>query len=260
MATILLVDDEIEIVRSLNRIISGAMGNTCEVLYTNIGWAAKEILQTQVVHVLLTDIRMPGLDGFALAKIAKKNNPGCRVIFLTGYQEFEYVYEAVKLGCDDFVLKVDSEDELIETVRETVKRVEREQQDRELIQRAEELYGRAGGHDAERENPISAVKKYMWEHVDQDISLNQLALYVYMNPSYLSRLFRQTTGATITEYLTDVRIKTAQKLLRESDLRVQEIARRIGVESAAYFGRMFKKATGCTPQEYRYRFGKNRNI
>lgn len=253
MLTILIVDDEREIVESLFRLVRQEYGEGYEILKTNMSWAAKDILQTQVIDILLTDIRMPGLDGFALARIAKENNPDSHVIFLTGYQEFDYVYEAIKLGCDDFVLKVDSNEAILAAVQKAMERIQTAVEQRELILEAQRIRSLQQTQSKNDENPVEYIKAYIWEHLDQEISLNHLAQRVYLNPSYLSRLFRQAAGITITEYLTEARIQTARKLLLETDMKVQDIAKKIGIDSSAYFGRMFKKTVGCTPQEYRNR-------
>lgn len=253
MLTILIVDDEQEIVESIFRLVHRTYGKDCEILKTNMSWAAKDILQTQVIDILLTDIRMPGLDGFALAKISKENNPDGHVIFLTGYQEFDYVYEAIKLNCDDFLIKVGSDSEIISAIQKVVERIKKSVEQRELLLEAQRIQNLQQVQNKNDEDPVEYIKDYIWKHLDQEISLNHLAQRVYLNPSYLSRLFHHTAGVTITEYLTEARIQTAGKMLLETDMKVQDIAKRIGIDSSAYFGRMFKKAVGCTPQEYRNR-------
>ena len=146
MLTILIVDDEKEITINLHRILTNRFGADCEILKTSISRAARDILQTQVIDILMTDIRMPGLSGFDLAKIAKENNPFCKVVFLTGFQEFEYVYEAIKLGCDDFLLKVSTNEEILNVMEETIMAVQKDEAQRELLDQAERFrhYQRAG--------------------------------------------------------------------------------------------------------------------
>lgn len=251
MITVLVVDDEVEIANHIQRLLQTTFADECEVLSTTVSWAGKDILQTQVIDILLTDIRMPGLDGFALAQIARQNNADCRIIFLTGHQEFNYAYEALKLGCNDFLLKINSDEEILRSIRKTLERVYQEVKQRELLQEAERLRNYHKPESASDNNPVEYAKSYIWDHLDSEISLNLLAQRVYLNPSYLSRLFRQSAGMTITEYLLEARVTAAKKYLQETDLKVQDIAKRLGIESSAYFGRMFKKSVGCTPLEYR---------
>jgi two-component system response regulator YesN len=78
-----------------------------------------------------------------------------------------------------------------------------------------------------------------------------LAEIVNLNPSYLSRLYKQLTGVNVTDTILDVRISRAKRLLKESNLKVHDIAAKVGFDSDAYFIRSFKKKCGMTPQEYR---------
>lgn len=245
---LLIVDDEKEIVDDLDTVLREAYSDE-EIFSTHIPRNAEEILNTDVIDILLTDIKMPGLNGFELAQIAQKCNELCHVIFLTGYHDFEYAYQAIKLGCDNFILKTNTQAELLYSVDEVVKKVRSAKQKQEpwhLTQHTEVLENRKSlGCEVE------FVKRYIWENIDKHISLNQLAAMVYLNPTYLSRVFKNNTGQTIVEYITFVRIEKSSQLLRETNLKVQEIAVAIGIDSAIYFGRVYKKETGMTPQEYR---------
>lgn len=248
---LLIVDDEKEILEDIDAIIREAYSNE-EIFSTHIPRDAAEILNTDVIDILLTDIKMPGLNGFELSKIAQKSNKLCHVIFLTGYHEFDYAYQAIKLGCDNFVLKTNTQTELLNAVDETVKKVRIAQKKQEPWQH--KLHDTAPEYKKTESCEVEFVKQYIWENIDKHISLNHLAGLVYLNPTYLSRVFKNITGKTIIEYVTLVRIEKSQKMLRETNLKVQDIALAIGIDSAIYFGRVYKKETGLTPQEYRSRF------
>ncbi|MBO9609602.1 MAG: response regulator [Paenibacillaceae bacterium] len=88
-------------------------------------------------------------------------------------------------------------------------------------------------------------------NLQEDLSLARLADWVQMNPSYLSRLFKQTTGMGLLEYIQQCRIDKAKELLAASEFKVYEIAEKVGYESRLSFVRMFKNQVGMTPQEYR---------
>lgn len=101
------------------------------------------------------------------------------------------------------------------------------------------------------DNTIVFLQKYISNHLDKDLSLVRLAEQVYLNPSYLSRLYKKSSGLNISEYIEHTRIKKAKELLENNDLRVNEIALRVGYENAASFSRVFKRSMGICPQEYR---------
>ncbi|WP_164545633.1 response regulator [Paenibacillus albus] len=108
-----------------------------------------------------------------------------------------------------------------------------------------------GGNEQETSEVVEQIHRYVDEHIDGDLTLNRLAEHVYLTPFYLSRLYKQKTNHTISDYITRTRVDRAKQLLGESSLKIHEVGMRIGYDSASYFTRLFKKATLLTPQEYR---------
>lgn len=98
---------------------------------------------------------------------------------------------------------------------------------------------------------IAEIVRYINQHYADRLTLTDLAGRFFISPHYLSRIFKIATGFSFIEYLTTLRIKEAQKLLRETNLKVAEIAQQVGFEDFAHFGRVFKKLTGNTPLQYR---------
>jgi two-component system response regulator YesN len=101
---------------------------------------------------------------------------------------------------------------------------------------------------------VSKIKKYIQEHLSEDLSLGRLSEIVYFNPSYLSRLFKNVTGVNLIDYITESKIELVKKKLEDPHIKIHDVASAIGIESAAYFARFFKKNSGITPQEYRDSF------
>jgi two-component system response regulator YesN len=85
----------------------------------------------------------------------------------------------------------------------------------------------------------------------ENISLKSIAAQFYMNPVYLGRLFRKSYNQYFNEYLLNLRIQEAQKLLRQTDLRMYEVAARIGFQNADYFVTQFEKIVNMSPTAYR---------
>ncbi|WP_287022346.1 helix-turn-helix domain-containing protein [Cohnella sp.] len=98
---------------------------------------------------------------------------------------------------------------------------------------------------------IQKIKTYVLEHLDQELSREELASYVYLNPAYLSRLFRKETGMVLTEYILREKMRRASELLLASDRSISEIAESLGYGNFSYFARLFRKVYGVTPHEYR---------
>jgi len=98
---------------------------------------------------------------------------------------------------------------------------------------------------------IEIAKKYILNNYNQEISLKSVADHVYLNPSYFSILFKNETGSNFINFLIDVRIQHAKKLLANSGITIAEVGRMVGYEEHVSFGRAFKKTVGVSPAEYR---------
>lgn len=98
---------------------------------------------------------------------------------------------------------------------------------------------------------ILQIKQYIDAHYYENISLKSLSARYYMNAVYLGRLFRKTYGIYFNDYLLQLRVKEAKKLLRQTDLRMYEIAEKVGIQNADYFVTQFEKLEKVTPTAYR---------
>lgn len=98
---------------------------------------------------------------------------------------------------------------------------------------------------------VHRLRQYIDANLSGDLSVIRLGEVVSLNASYLSRLYKQLTGESLSDTIMSTRLSAASRKLRETDDKVQDIAAQVGFESAAYFNRFFKKASGLTPQEYR---------
>ena len=108
--------------------------------------------------------------------------------------------------------------------------------------------------NGKQENPaVRHAREYIHSHYDKKLFLEDVAQIVYMNPAYLSRLFKQEVGVSFTDYLRKVRIDASKKLLLDGYYNISEIAERTGFGSVKYFSFLFRRETGRTPTEYRNR-------
>ena len=98
---------------------------------------------------------------------------------------------------------------------------------------------------------ISRIREIIEERYYENISVAKISEEVFLTPNYISMMFKQEMNETISEYLTKVRMEQAKKLLKSTDLRILEIAEKVGYEDANYFSKVFKKYTGILPQKFR---------
>lgn len=102
--------------------------------------------------------------------------------------------------------------------------------------------------------PVVRVRDYVYLHLHDRITVEEIADHIGLNPSYLSTLFKKETGTTITDYIQDRRVECAENLLRFSDYSFAEIANITAFSSQSYFNTVFKKKTGMTPLAYRKKY------
>ena len=98
---------------------------------------------------------------------------------------------------------------------------------------------------------VSQAVAYCNEHYARKVTLDELAAHVRLNKTYFSQLFHKEMGVSFGDYLESVRIKRAQQLLRENRASIAEISEQVGFSNQNYFTKVFKRATGTTPSQYR---------
>jgi len=242
--SILLVDDEEFALRGIEQGVDWKQAGISKVYKTHNKTTAIRMLESYSIDIVLTDIEMPEGSGIELIRWLKENQPQCISIFYTCHADFAYAQEAVRLGALDYLLKPIPYGELEVILQKAIKVIIEQKKGSKLA----EIF------HTEPEKPnsaIDAVKAYIAENISLDIQREELAKMVYLNPDYLSKLFRKQEGVTIGEYITQKRMLLAKQLLKNTNLQVADISRRVGITDASYFIKTFKKKEGMTPQQYR---------
>ena len=112
--------------------------------------------------------------------------------------------------------------------------------------------------DVKKESPlvtIHFVKRYVKDHLNQDLSLSQISVVTGYNPTYLSRLFKEQTGETLNRYISRKRMEYIAQLMRDPRISMQQIMDAAGFATRSYFNQFVKKETGLTPKQYRMQLG-----
>lgn len=383
MYSLMVVDDEPIILNGISDAVK-VSGLPLKTIQTAAS-AQEALLQLEKspCDIMLSDIRMPDMDGLKMVSQAKEIWPQMRVIFLTGYQDFEYARAALRLNSDDFLIKPCADSILVDAIAKVIssldkewlqrfemqwretnapkeewapeqpvrmifmsytadeERVEQEElhkglsgmlikmlnpycralrikkktnttfltvqpsieakhwenvamkileeiqsffleqldsgmaiglsrevsfeDSKKMLEQWLQQYGRQEQYgslvlmqEEAKENRIEsinyvvrAIHDYVRDNPQKDLSLGALAWRFHMNPSYLSRIFHQETGLPLSEYILQVRLDAARKLLLQTHMKIYEIAEKTGFGTPGYFTKVFHKAENISPKNYR---------
>ncbi|BBH23240.1 hypothetical protein Back11_45850 [Paenibacillus baekrokdamisoli] len=154
MYRLLIVDDLPVIVDGLLELFEQTEYLQLEVMKAYSGEEALEVLSLHRIDIVVSDIKMPGIEGIELLQEIKSQWPACKVIFLTGYNDFQYAKNALTHGGFDYILKVESDEKIIQSVERAMEKIEEEQDQVQMIARAQSKMRLA---------LPSLQKEYMWE-------------------------------------------------------------------------------------------------
>ena len=254
---LLIVDDEELICSGIKSMITRMEHSFIERVFTATElYEANKIIQNIKPEIIITDIRMPEINGLQLAEDTLKINPDCRFIVLSGYDDFTYAKRALKFGAVDFLLKPASMSELQLALNKAANQISyqknlKEQQDRweRSLRHKENDSDNING--ADDRTIIGIAKKYVRQNYKKNIDMAVVTNIVSMNYSYFSKLFKAQTGMTFSEYVTSVRMEEAKKMLDNPVNKIYEISESVGYENSKYFSKVFKVYFGLSPEQYR---------
>jgi two-component system response regulator YesN len=206
------------------------------------GQAALELAQSHFPHFIITDIRMPVMDGLQLARCLYEAHPQIKCVILSGYDDFKYAQEALKYGVTDFLLKPIKSEELKTALQRVVVQLDAEHQQQSVID--------AQGLSADQLNAL--MLEYLRANYRAEIVLSRLAEQFGFTSEYLTKIFKKYNHETPLKYITKLRIDAAKQILvNEPSLEIKKIGEYVGYPDAFYFSRVFKSSTGEYPSEYR---------
>ena len=244
MLRMLIVDDERVTREALYTLVDWQELGIEDVELCKNGAEAFDRMLDDYPDIILTDIKMPGLSGLDLIARAHAARMNTVFIVLSGYAEFEFAKEAMHYGVRHYLLKPVSREQLQSVMQEVCA---------ECLSRIA-AEGSQTGTTPPTGDLVRVIKTYVRDNIsDSSLSLKKLSEEtLFMNPDYVSKLFRKKTGERFSAYVSRKRIEMAKALLRGNpDVLVQDVAEQTGFgNDVQYFFRMFKKATGYTPSEY----------
>lgn len=242
MIKVIVVEDEEMIRKGIILSVDWAALNCVVVGEAANGEAALELVKQCSPSLIITDIKMPKMDGLEFLRRLRASGNNAFVIILTAYDSFAYAQSALRLGAVDFLLKPFH--------------------DGELEQAITNLQGRVGA-TAKTYQPFPELKKgdksryvleamaYISEHYNSpSVTVGTVAAFLGISEGYLSHVFKKETNYTLLNYLTQYRIHKATELLQDYRMKVYEVAELVGYRDVTYFSTTFKKLVGISPSEY----------
>lgn len=244
--TILVVEDNDEIRHYMSR----GLERFFIVKEVENGEEAVELLKTEEISLILTDVMMPVMDGIQLCKYVKQNLKTCHipVIILSAKAEVKDQLDGLQVGADDYIAKPFSLSVVVMKIKNILrthyraiehysKSLEIEPEKIALNRLDEEFLSKA----------VSVVEKNLEK---PDFSADDFALEMGMSRSSLHLKMKGITGESTTEFIRKIRFNQACKLLKEGRYNVAEISTMVGFSTPSYFSTSFKKYIGCMPSEY----------
>lgn len=274
---VLIVEDEMFVRIGIANCIDWESNGLKNPLQAANGKEAWEIIKNNNIDIVLTDIKMPEMDGISLIKKIREADLPVEVIVLSCLNEFELVQRAIRLGIRDYIFKPTlMPEEILAAIKKVINKIEAEQERPSTLKQyknylvqlrvhsilpnlCEASYNRGEiegfsfkiGKNLDRimekryRSDIQRAIRYMEKHLgDEDIGLESVAKHVNMSKNYFSRLFKEDTEVNFIEFLTKLRIEKARELYLTTDLKIYQIAEKVGYSDWRYFSKVYKKYVG----------------
>lgn len=236
---LLIADDEDTIRNGIAKYIQLHTDRFDKIYLAANGQEALDIIFRDKTDILFLDVQMPLMDGIEVMQEAKRAGILPYTMILSGYDEFKYCQQALRLGAKEYLLKPVRSKDILQMVNRVAD---------ELFGAPEDTQTESAG---EKNHFVELAKEYVEEHYYKNIMLADVAQKVGISVGYLSTLFQRELSKGFVDYLNEIRIEHACTYLRQNYLKTYEIAYKVGFKDEKYFSKVFKKIKGQSPSEYR---------
>lgn len=274
MIKLLIADDEEEIRKGIRHQIDW-LANGVEVCgEAEDGTQTLQSIVEQQPDIVLIDIRMPEMSGLEVAEAIRQRRYNVKSIILSGYDDFSFAQQAMKLGVSEYLLKPCLPSDILSTVLKVTSEIRRDRAEKERQQKlqakldeslqllrqkgfAERLRGEADPasdmlqRKKNGNKSIDQAIRFIRDNYDKELNLELISSRLFMNANYFCLLFKQHVGVNFIDYVHQVRIEKACEILRAYPYKTYEVAAKVGYTNEKYFCRIFKRLTGMTPTQYR---------
>ncbi|MBC5648460.1 response regulator transcription factor [Christensenella tenuis] len=239
---VVVVEDERLIAKNIKRNIERANEAFTVVAIAHDGEEALRYIEALLPDVVVTDIRMPGIDGIELIGILSEQYPSVRKVIISGHDDFPYVKSAIQNGAANYLLKPVNHEEL----KETLGKIERE-----YDMEKGEAFSKYRPDKKDPEDIAGLVKDYIFKNYEKPIDLSTIADELGFSPSYLTKLFTKYVGVSPNRFLKQHRMTIARQLLSDPSYPIKTVAEMVGIPDPFYFSKSFKQIWEMTPSQFR---------
>lgn len=240
MWKVMIADDESYMLEAMEKLMDWKKMD-CELVFKAKN--GEELLEEVINNppdIIITDIKMPLINGIEVAKYIYEHMLPTKVIILSAYADFEYAQEAIKYDVCGYIVKTSVIEMLPEMIQKAVRKLsppaEMEKENAEEF--TDDIFGR--------------LQKYITEHYMEKLNLTRISGILHANGSYLSRLYKNRTGQNLFDAINKMKLEKAKEYM-SGGKRIYEIAQMVGFDDVSYFSRVFRKYEGCSPREYESR-------
>ena len=241
MLKVLVVEDEEFIRKGIVLTVDWAALDCVVVAEAANGVEALQAVERVQPDLIITDIKMPHMDGIEMLKTLRNQDNPVAVIILTAYDSFAYAQSALRLGAVDYLLKPFHDGDLEKAILQARKKM----QDLPQLDTFTDLK-----KDSKSKYVQEAMDYISLHYHEPEISLGTNANHLGISEGHLSHIFKKETDYSPLNYLTRYRIHKAMALLKNCRTKVYEVATQVGYRDIAHFSSTFKKQTGLSPSEY----------
>ena len=255
MYRVVIADDE-EIIRTgLKKLIESYDLDLHVVALAEDGQEAILAIEKFRPEIILMDINMPLTNGLEVIEHARGIDKDAKIIIISGYNQFSYAQKALDLGVFTYLLKPIDYRSFQAVIEKAIKAYSNRTWEKSVLKES------IGEQNPPEDIGNLAIQYIKENYSDNHLSLHTIAEKYFVSESYVTRIIKQKTGMSFTNYLNKTRTTMAIQLLLHPDkaCSMKEISEKVGYNSQHYFSRAFKNYVGLSPNQYRNQKSSTKN-
>lgn len=255
---VLIVDDEYSSSHYIEALIEKKCPGFAVSASAENGRQALEQIDRERPDVLISDIRMPVMDGIELIETVSRSCPDVVLVLVTGYQDFEYARKALRAGVSEYLLKPVKPSQMQQLMEEIKRKLDKSRHERQIVdfhalmkRNMPEDAGQIVEKTDDKDTLFDEILAYMEVHIREELTLSRICRDIGVSQTAIGRMFRTKADTSFCSYLTRLRIERAKEYMRQHpNVFIKDVAAQVGYRDQFYFTRTFRSVTGLTPSEY----------